>query len=107
MAYVMISEYAKTDKKGRTSFMNGMRSALDTNPGTSFDIVTSGSEVEDGAMRRMNEIGQGKGRIPFSHATANARARSSTSGDVCRAGISSTNFCCVLGVRYVSGRVFR
>jgi hypothetical protein len=43
MAYVMISEYAKTDKKGRTSFMNGMRSALDTNPGTSFDIVTSGS----------------------------------------------------------------
>jgi hypothetical protein len=56
------------------------------------------------AMRRTNEMGQGIGRIPLSHATANARARSSTSGDVCRAGISSTNFCCILELDMFRGQ---
>ena len=27
--------------KGRTSLINGIKSALETNPGTSFDVVTS------------------------------------------------------------------
>jgi hypothetical protein len=52
-----------------TSFMNGISKALDTNPGTSLDTVTS-----------------------LSHATANARARDNVSSDVCNAEISSTSF---------------
>jgi len=49
--------------------MNGISRAFDTNPGTSFDTVTS-----------------------LSHATAKARARDNVSSDVCNAEISSTSF---------------
>ena len=56
--------------KGRTSLRKGINKALETNPGTSLDTVTS-----------------------LSHATANPRARDNVSSDVCNAEISSTNFC--------------
>jgi hypothetical protein len=52
------------------SLRNGHRSAFETKPGTSFDSVVS-----------------------FPHACAKARARSSVSDVVCRAGTSSTSFC--------------
>ena len=50
--------------------MKGINKALETKPGTSLDTVTS-----------------------LSHATANPRARDNVSSDVCKAEISSTNFC--------------
>lgn len=54
--------------------MNGIKSALDTKPGTSCDVVTSGIY----ACKRFHELGV-VCNLPFPHATANARALSSVS----------------------------
>ena len=71
---------------GVTSFMKGINNALDTNPGTSFDVVTS-------IVPSVNErCIHGQNHTPFPHAIANERALSSVSGVVCRAEISSTSF---------------
>lgn len=37
-----------------TSFMNGMSSAFDTNPGTSFDVVTSGEHQTPSTRHHVN-----------------------------------------------------
>lgn len=76
-------------EKARTSFMNGIRSALETNPGTSFDVVTS---IPIPRLAIVENNSGRPGNVPFPQATANALARSSVSWDVCSAEISSTNF---------------
>jgi hypothetical protein len=43
----------------RTSFMNGMSNALETNPGTSLDVVTSVDDVELSPLRREHKEGEG------------------------------------------------
>jgi hypothetical protein len=72
IAYPSSSTRGSHDDMGKTltSFINGISNAFETNPGTSFDTVTS-----------------------LSHATANARARDNVSSDVCNAEINSTSFC--------------
>jgi len=68
--------------------MNGISKALETNPGTSFETVTSGRAKGSENFRTAMEEDR-----PFPHAIANERALARVSSDVWRAEINSTSFC--------------
>jgi len=67
--------------------MKGINSALETNPGTSFDTVTSARRGSG-----HNKITNTEKDQPFPHAIAKALDLSRVSSEVCSAEISSTNF---------------
>jgi hypothetical protein len=71
--------------------MNGIRRALDTKPGTSFDTVTSKLKIHH-SISNLSSDDEEHGLIPLPQAIANARALSKVSSEVCRAEISSTSF---------------
>lgn len=65
------------------SLIIGMRIAFAMKPGESLETTTSGGQ----SSRALSPA-----RLPFLHAIPNAFARSTTSTEVCRAGITSTSF---------------
>lgn len=78
-------------RKKHTSLINGISNALETNPGTSFEVVTSLYMHEQKNMFERKKARR-KDCIPFPQAVANALARDSVSVDVWRAEMSSTSF---------------
>ena len=72
--------------------IKGISRALDTNPGTSLEVVTSARNVKH--LDLSSADGQNS---PLPQARAKAFARSDVPSDVWSAGINSTSFCrCVI-----------